>query len=91
MTTKEKLRRLVDELPDSELDAARRFLEYLRHRTDPLLRKLLEAPEDAEELSVEALAALGDAEEDFKAGRVIAHGEIRRRLLRPDDPTTRLG
>lgn len=81
MTTRETVRRLVDELPDSELKAARRFLEYLGHRTDPLLRKLLEAPEDAEELGDETLAALRDAEADFQAGRVVAHGEVRRRLL----------
>lgn len=72
-------------------DVARRFLEYLRHRTDPLLRKLLEAPEDTEELSDKGLAALRAAEEDFKAGRVVGHGDVRQRLLGPDDPTTRLG
>jgi len=78
VTTKEKLRRLVDELPDSELDAAGRFLEYLRHRRDPMLKKLLEAREESEELSDEGLAALREAEEDFKAGRVMAHDQIRR-------------
>lgn len=80
MTTKEKLRRLVDELPDSELDAAGRFLEYLRHRRDPMLRKLLGAREEIEDLSDEGLAALREAEEDFTAGRVMPHGEIRRLL-----------
>lgn len=78
MTTKEDLCRLVDQLPDSELNAARRFLEYLRDAADPLLRKLLEAPEDDEELTDEDLAALAEAEEDFKVGRVFSHEELKR-------------
>jgi hypothetical protein len=77
-TTKEDLRRLVDELPNSELDAARRFLEYLRDTDDPLLKKLLEAPEEDEELADKAVVALAEAEEDFKAGRVITNEKIKR-------------
>ena len=82
MTTKDGLRLLVDQLPESEIEAARRYLEYLRDTADPFLRKLLEAPEDDEELSDETLAALEKAEEDFKAGRVVSHEEAKRRLLR---------
>jgi hypothetical protein len=34
MATRDELHHLVDELPDGELDAARRFLEYLRDQND---------------------------------------------------------
>lgn len=51
--TKEELHRLVDELPDGELVAAARFLEYLRERRPDLVappqRKPREATEDASE------------------------------------------
>ena len=51
MRTKKDLHRLVDELPKSEIAAAGRYLEYLRCLEDPLLRQLLEAPEDDKALS----------------------------------------
>ena len=63
MPTKERLRQLVDELPDTELDAAQRYLEYLRDTSDPLLRKLLNSPDDEEELTEEDLAAAAEAED----------------------------
>ncbi|MBI4504565.1 MAG: hypothetical protein HY691_03440 [Chloroflexi bacterium] len=72
------LRRLVDQLPESELHTARRFL--LRCVHDPLLRKLLEAPEDDEELTEEDVVALAEAYEDIKAGRVYTLEEVKREL-----------
>lgn len=48
-TARERLHRLVDELPDGELHAAARFLEYLHDiGSGPLMRLLDEAPEDDE-------------------------------------------
>jgi len=38
------LHRLIDELPESELAAAERFLHSLRATADPVLRARLEAP-----------------------------------------------
>lgn len=82
MTLKEKLHRLIDDLPPSELAAAERFLEYLRDRgTDPVLRALESAPEDDEPETPEEAAAVQEAREDLMAGRVISHEEARRRLL----------
>ena len=78
MTNKDRLQRLVEELPESELDAARRYLEYLRDTTDPLLRKLLDAPEDDEPESEQRQAAEAEAEEDFRAGRVFSQEEVKR-------------
>ena len=37
MTLKEKLHRLVDELPEAECHAAERYLEYLRDQGDLLM------------------------------------------------------
>ena len=79
-TAKEELQRLVDELPDSVLDAARRILEYLRDSADPLVRKLLESPEEEKALSDVALAGLAKAEEEFKSGLVVSHEELKREL-----------
>ncbi len=75
MTTKEYLRRLVDELPDSQLEVALRFLEYLRDTGDPVLHALLTAPEDDEPETEEERAALEDALED--ALEEIRYGEGR--------------
>lgn len=77
MTIKEELYRLVDELPESELHAAKRFLEYLRNMGDPVLRAMLEASEDDEPESTEEKAAIAEAREDFKAGRVVSHEELK--------------
>ena len=76
-TTKKDLVRLVEELPKSELDAARRYLEYLRDTADPLLKKLLDAPEEDKELADATLAGLAEAEEDFKAGLLVSHEELK--------------
>ena len=48
MTTRDDLYRLVDELPENEIQAAKRYLEYLRSLGDPVLKALLEAPDDDE-------------------------------------------
>ena len=48
MTIREDVRRLVDSLPQEELGAARRYLEYLRDIGDPFVRALTDAPVDDE-------------------------------------------
>ena len=78
MVTKEQLHRLVEELPQGELDAARRYLEYLRNMGDPLLRALMEAPMDDELEAEDERAAMGDARADLAAGRVVGHDAVRR-------------
>ena len=78
MTTKDRLRRLVEELPDSELDAARRYLEYLRDTADALLRELREAPVDDEPETQQESEAESEAEDDIKAGRVFSQEELER-------------
>ena len=77
MITREELRHLVDDLPDSELDTARRFLQYLRDTADPVLRAFLDAPEDDEPETKEERAAVAEAREDFKAGRIMPLEEVK--------------
>jgi hypothetical protein len=52
MSARDSLHRLIDELPESELAAAERFLHYLRATADPVLRALLEAPPDDERRAI---------------------------------------
>jgi hypothetical protein len=81
MTERERLHALVDNLPEPEVHAALRFVEYLREtEEDPVLKALREAPFDDEPLTDEDLAALREAQEDELHGRLIPHEEIRRRV-----------
>jgi predicted transcriptional regulator len=77
MTIKEELHRLVDELPESESQAAKRFLEYLRNMGDPMMQALMEAPMDDEPETEEERAAMAEAYDDIAAGRVVTMEEIR--------------
>jgi hypothetical protein len=80
-TAKERLHRLVDELPDSELHAAARYLEYLRSMGgDPLLRTLMEAPLDDEPETDEERAAVAEAREALARGEVVSDEELKREL-----------
>lgn len=83
MTEKERLHSLVEELPEPEVHAALRFVEYLRREAaDPVARALREAPYDDEPLTADDLAELDAAELDRQEGRVVSHDEARRELLR---------
>jgi hypothetical protein len=85
MTDRERLHDLVEDLPESEVHAALRFVEYLRQsEDDPVLKALRDAPPDDEPLTEEDLAALEEAYEDLGQGRVVSHEEARRRLLGDD-------
>ncbi|MBI2938965.1 MAG: hypothetical protein HYY04_00890 [Chloroflexi bacterium] len=85
VTTRKKLHRLVDELPADELRAAERYLEYLRNMADPLVRALMEAPEDDEPLTHEEDAAVREAEEEIGRGEGIPWANVRRRLLQTEE------
>jgi len=77
MTTREKLHRIVEELPEEELDAA---LEAIEKRSDgPLIRRLEDAPPEDEEISAEEEAAVQEAlDEMAKGSPLISHEEIKR-------------
>jgi predicted transcriptional regulator len=78
---REDLHRLVDDLAEKDLVPAKRYLAYLWNTRDPLRQCLMEAPYDDEPLSEEDIAALDEAWEDVRAGRLVPHEEARRRLL----------
>jgi len=82
MTAREHLYELVEALPESEIEPAARFLEFLRFRLDdPVLRALERAPLDDEPLTDEDAQALEEALADRDHGRVFSHEEVRRSLL----------
>lgn len=77
--SKADLHRLVDELPESEEHAAKRFLEYLRDRTiQPDIEEF-----DEEPLSEDEQAALSRGLQDIQAGRVVSFEEY---LATQDEP-----
>lgn len=81
MSIKERLHRLVDQLPESEAPAAERFLQYLRDLgADPVLRALTNAPEDDEPLTDEDREAIREGQEDVTAGRTYTTAEARKAL-----------
>lgn len=83
MTEKERLHSLVEDLPEPEVHAALRFVEYLRREAcDPVARALREAPIDDEPLTADDLAALEAGRRDLQEGHVVSHDEARRELLR---------
>ena len=78
---KERLHRLVDGLPASELHVAERFLKYLHHTGSASLyhRLIAAATDDEPETSTEA-DAVREGLADIQAGRVISHEELKREL-----------
>ncbi len=82
MTQREQLYALVETLPETELQPATRFLEYLRDQhTDPVALALERAPIDDEPVTAEEAKALEEALQDRVQGRVYSHQEIRNSLL----------
>ena len=81
MTVKDKLHRLVDELPARELHGAKRYLEYLRNMGDPVLRALMEAPEDDEPTNPEEDKGAEEAWQEYLRGEGISMEEAKRELL----------
>ncbi|HVW45685.1 MAG TPA: hypothetical protein VHA76_01425 [Solirubrobacterales bacterium] len=73
MTTREKLHRIVDELPEEELAAALAAIEP--RPGDPMIRVLDEAPPEDEEISAEEEAAVREAREETAAGGTLLSRE----------------
>ena len=77
---KERLYQLVDRIPEGEVRTAERFLEYLSASDDPVLRSLMNAPEDDEPTTPEEEEAVRESLEDIEAGRVQTLEEVREEL-----------
>ncbi|MCY4377940.1 MAG: hypothetical protein OXC31_29630 [Spirochaetaceae bacterium] len=82
MTTKEHIHQLVDRLPESELETAKRVLEGLSALSlpDPVAAALAHAPDDDEPVTDGEAAAIEDGERDVEAGRVVTAARVRARL-----------
>mgnify|MGYP001582938126 FL=1 len=78
--TRTALRKLIDQLPESELVAAHRYLCYLRDEGDPVLQAFLNAPLDDEPLTEEDIKAIEEGKEDIKAGRVYTLEQVKTEL-----------
>jgi hypothetical protein len=77
MATKDTLRHLIDTLPDTALDEAECYLTALQ-TDDPVLRAALLAPYDDEPETEEERAAVDEALEDVREGRMVSMQEIER-------------
>ena len=77
---KERLYRLVEQIPEGEVHTAERFLEYLAAADDPVMRALLNAPEDDEPLSAEDREALEEGRKALAEGDVVSDEELRAEL-----------
>jgi hypothetical protein len=79
MTTREKVHRLLDELPDSELEPV---LEFIASRGEDNLGRWLDsrASED-EEIPQSEAAAVDEARDELAGGEpTISHEEMKREL-----------
>jgi len=74
--SRDVLHHLVDRIPEEELPAAKRFLEYLA--VSPAYRAAMSASADDEPVTEADAAAIERAREDIRAGRVVSHNEILR-------------
>jgi hypothetical protein len=80
MISKDTLHQLIDGLSETQVDRAWQLLQPLRPDTDPLVRALLEAPDDDEPLTLEDLTAIGEADADVANGNVVPWEEVRMRI-----------
>jgi hypothetical protein len=80
MASKDELHHLIDKLPEGEVQAAQRFLEYLCD--DPLIRMLREAPEDDEPTTAEDDQAAEEGWRAYKAGKGRPWEDVRGELDR---------
>jgi hypothetical protein len=66
MTTREKAHKLLDELPESEVEPVLEFI-VSRH-ADPLLQAIANAPEDDEPWTEEDETAVQESRDEIAAG-----------------------
>jgi hypothetical protein len=81
-TARKDLHALVDALPASEEQAARRYLEYLRDASDPYasLDKVEPLQDLADEERARLHASLRQAEGELAAGKSVSAADVLREL-----------
>ena len=80
MQTRDRIHRLIDELPEAELPAVERFLAERDAGASAFRRALANAPEEDEPVTPEEEAAIEEAYADLAAGGGIPDDELWRRL-----------
>jgi hypothetical protein len=73
---RDTLHQLIDRIPEAELPAAQRFLEFLA--SSPAFRAALSASSDDEPVSEGDAAAIAKAREEIRAGKTVPHDDILR-------------
>jgi len=74
--SRETLHELVDRIPERELSAARRFLEYLA--SSPAYRTALFASPDDEPITEGDARAIRKALDEVRTRRTVSHDEVHR-------------
>lgn len=74
--SRDTLHDLIDRIPEEELPAAKRFLEYLA--VSPAYRTALSAPVDDEPVTDGDVAAIARVRDEVRTGKVVTHEEILR-------------
>ena len=78
--TRDDLHKLVDHLPECEWEVSYWVLLAHLKQHDPLLWRLMTAPEDDEELTEEEIHAIEEGKEDFRNGNWITQEELEEHL-----------
>ena len=78
--TKDDLHHLIDDLPDSEVHAAARYIQYLRSNRDPFVQALLDAPLDDEPETAEERKTADEAWQEYLEGKARPLAEVREEL-----------
>lgn len=81
MTTREQAHKLLDDLPESEIEPVVKFIASRGERSEKgasFARWLASHPEDDEPLTDEEQAALAESAADIAAGRLVSFEEIKR-------------
>jgi hypothetical protein len=81
-TTRDELRRLIDQLPDSQLEEVARLLEE-RARQHTFDERLDSLPEDDEPVTEEELRVIEEGEADYAAGRTVPMSRILAKRAKP--------
>ena len=78
---KEKLLHMIEALPEEEILAVQRFVEFVQHRSeDPVRHALDKAPVDDEPVTDEDAHNLAEAREEMAQGVGVSEEEMKRRL-----------
>lgn len=80
MTARQALHRLIDELPEQDVEIASRILGGLKVTEDPVLRALLTAPPDDEPDDDDFDGGLTEARRQVRDGELLDHEEVKRDL-----------